>query len=245
MVTMDIDQAFEACQSSTVLPAWATISAAYNRRHGGIPIQVKRGRRNILRHGTKGFSRQWWSVGSGAIVRALLAATTLTLVVLAGMVLEMTGLSIGGVMSSAAVSVRLAAEESEFVSDSGHEKHMDWLRYVDDMLSMSFVMCCGCQVRVLQKVFQEKLSVVHRTDEAAVGTFFEWVDMHITVFASGVVWTIKNPNRDWLFFLHRCHAKRQTLFLGRVHCPHRSPRQERFYLEGCQDLSSWSCPMNC
>ena len=23
--------------------------------------------------------------------------------------------------------------------------------------------------------------------------------MHITVFASGVVWTIKNPNRDWLF----------------------------------------------
>ena len=93
MVAMDIDQAFEACQSSTVLPAWATISAAYNRRHGGIPIQVKRGRRNILRHGTKGFSRQWWSVGSGSIVRALLAATTLTLVVLAGMVLEMTGLS--------------------------------------------------------------------------------------------------------------------------------------------------------
>ena len=172
MGTMDIDQAFEACQSSTVLPAWATISAAYNRKHCGIPIQVKRGRRNILRHGTKGFSRQWWSVGSVAIVRALLAATTLTLVVLAGMVLEMTGLSIGGVMSSAAVSVRLAAEESEFTSDSGHEKHMDWLRYVDDMLSMSFVMCCECQIRVLQKVFQEKLSVVHRTDEAAVRTFF-------------------------------------------------------------------------
>ena len=28
---------------------------------------------------------------------------------------------------------------------------------------------------------------------------FEWVDLHITVFASGVFWTIKNPNREWLF----------------------------------------------
>ena len=171
MVAMDIDQAFEACRSSTVLPALSTVSAVYQQMHRGIPIQVKRGRRNVLRHGTRGFSRQWWSVGSEAIVRALLAATTFTLVVLSGMVLQMTGLSIGGVMSSAAVSVRLAAEETLATSALGHEKHMDWLRYVDDMLSMSFVLCCACLVQVLQRVYQEKLSVVHSTDDFAAGTF--------------------------------------------------------------------------
>ena len=223
MVAMDIDQAFEACQSSTVLPAWSTVSAIYQRMRRGIPIQVKRGRRNVLRHGTRGFSRQWWSVGSEAIVRALLAATTFTLVVLSGMVLQMTGLSIGGVMSSAAVSVRLAAEETLATSALGHEKHMDWLRYVDDMLSMSFVLCCACQVQVLQRVYQEKLSVVHSTDDFAAGTFLSGSICTLRCLPAGCSGQSRIQTGNG-FLLLLVHARKRTLFLGRVSCQRHSPR---------------------
>jgi hypothetical protein len=109
--TYDVDQAFESCRNDTVVPGWIEVCKSYVGLFGGLPVLVKRGRRNQTRHGQKGFSRQWWSLSQEMLLRALVVTTTLTMVTLGSIVMVLNGLSIGGVMSAAAVAVRLASEE--------------------------------------------------------------------------------------------------------------------------------------
>ena len=51
--TYDVDQAFESCRNDTVVPGWLEICKAYGILFGGLPVLVKRGRRNQTRHGQK------------------------------------------------------------------------------------------------------------------------------------------------------------------------------------------------
>ena len=95
-----------------------------------------------------------------------------TLVMMGEVALEMAGMAIGGVMSAAAVSVKLGSEEGHaresvvshglpgfrFPGDPG--KTINWCRYVDDLLAGSLGLCCSCMVSHLQGVFEEPLSVV-------------------------------------------------------------------------------------
>ena len=97
LITAEIDQAFGACFSSAVLPAWKRISQTYES--GSCQIQS-------------------WFVGvvvSCANLRGLnrlvAGGCRSRLLSLESMVWQIRGISIGGVMSSEAVAVVLGASE--------------------------------------------------------------------------------------------------------------------------------------
>ena len=49
LVTADVDQAFEACSSSAVLPAWGRISQTYESRFSSNYILFRRARRELCK----------------------------------------------------------------------------------------------------------------------------------------------------------------------------------------------------
>ena len=62
LITADIDQAFEACSSSAVLPAWRRISQSYESRFSSNSFLVSRGRRELCKPGSsQSFGRGWLS----------------------------------------------------------------------------------------------------------------------------------------------------------------------------------------
>ena len=80
-------------------------------------------------------------------------------------------MSIGGVLSAAAVAVRLAGEEQGFLAAGGsalsdpalaviQKKDVGAARYVDDILACSRGVCSVCVGRCFQGVYSEKLSTV-------------------------------------------------------------------------------------
>ena len=85
LVTADIDQAFEACSSSAVLPAWRRISQSYESRFSSSSILVRRGRRELRK--TREFGSSWV-----AIARELFSFTSVSLVMLGSMVWQIQGI---------------------------------------------------------------------------------------------------------------------------------------------------------
>jgi len=153
VVTCDIDQAFESCRNSTITPAWGVIQPFYQAKYQDNNVLVARGRKNKVRHGQKGFSRVWWGLTQGALLRALLVTAMMTMVAHGNTVLVLDGLSIGGMVSAAAVAIRLAAEEAQSASLRGEyldhvekQRRMSWLRYFDDLISVSYRVCCKVSV---------------------------------------------------------------------------------------------------
>ena len=123
VVTCDIDQAFESCRNSTITPAWGVIQPFYQAKYQDNNVLVARSRKNNVKHGQKGFSRDWWGLTQGALLRSLLVTAMMTMVALGNIVLVLDGLSIGGMVSAAAVAIRLAAEEAQGASLRG--EHSD------------------------------------------------------------------------------------------------------------------------
>ena len=112
LTTADIDQAFEACSSSAVLPAWRRISQTYESRFKSNSILVRRGRRELCKPGSsQSFGRGWLSFTTTVLAQALFSFTSVSLDMLGTMVWQIRSTPIGGVMSSAAVSVVLGAAE--------------------------------------------------------------------------------------------------------------------------------------
>ena len=58
LTTADIDQAFEACSASAVLPAWKHISQSCESRFSSNSVLVRRGRREVCKPGR---SQSFWS----------------------------------------------------------------------------------------------------------------------------------------------------------------------------------------
>ena len=84
---------------------------------------------------------------------ALAASVASTFCALGDMVLQLGGMSIGGSLSSPAVAVHLAFEESaafarERLENIGFvgidSSDVQWDRYVDEILSFSFTLCSMC-----------------------------------------------------------------------------------------------------
>ena len=98
---------------------------------------------------------------------ALHAATVGTYASIGNLVVEMDGMSIGGVMSNAAVSTRFAFEESF----NPHQGAIDWLRYADDVLGFSRCMCGSCLQSFFQNLYSEPVSPVYDSDTAEVRFF--------------------------------------------------------------------------
>ena len=112
LITADIDQAFEACSSSAVLPAWKSISQTYESRFLSNSILFRRGCRELCKPGrSQSFGRGWLSVTTPVLARALFGFTSISLVMLGSMVWQIRGIQIGGEMSSAAVAIVVGAAE--------------------------------------------------------------------------------------------------------------------------------------
>ena len=146
----DIDQAFEACDNSSVGKAWAWASSSFVGSYNSTFVQVRRGRQFAVRAGTEGWSRGWWILSMAQIQAALVASAASTFCALGDVVLQLQGMSIGGSLSSSAVAVHLAFEESSAFEPDRLAKigfqnccsaDVQWCRYVDDILSFSHTLC--------------------------------------------------------------------------------------------------------
>ena len=208
----DIDQAFEACRAERVTPAWSRLTRRYQDKTGCSAIYVQKGTKFVYRIPTEAaWSRSWWVFTLALLAGILQAATLFNIITFTDKVVELLGLSIGGVMSAAAVSVCLGDEEARVVLQESqvpgfpHFESSDellrsifWLRYVDDLLAISRQFCSSCLERFFRNVYCEPLSVVFSSDGVARPAMFEWLDLEIHLYTTSLSWTQKNPNRSWV-----------------------------------------------
>ena len=109
---VDVDQAFEACKGQSVMSAWGRTARRFQERWKVDYVMVQRGRKCVTRIGPSRWNRAWWVLSLSQLGYALKASTMISLACVGEIVVEMPGLCIGGVMSSAAVAVQLGDEEA-------------------------------------------------------------------------------------------------------------------------------------
>ena len=219
VVTMDIDQAFETIDTSLLLPRWGVISEAYSAKFGTDAIYVRKGRACAVCVSRSCSGTRWWRITADMCSRGLLAASLMTLAVLGDVVAEMSGVAIGGTMSSAAVSVALAGEEHVFEGNADllreHGFHIgagplslfiSFRRYVDDIIAASRHYCGHCLEYAIRLCYSAPLSLVARSCSMPPGAPFEWVDLELRVHGQSLSITAKNPNRSWMY--NTGHEKR-------------------------------------
>ena len=191
-----------------MLPAWKRISQTFESRFSPNSILVRRGRRGLCKPGSsESFGRGWLSFTTPVLAQALFSFTSVSLVVLGSMVLQIRGIPIGGVMSSAAVAVVLGAADPGWLGQ--YEEHprlgfhfrgravrscISWKRYVDDVLAGSRVFCDSCIFVFMRACSPVQLSLV----SGASSTVHTWVDVELRVVGQQVAVNMKNSNRPWV-----------------------------------------------
>ena len=174
LITADIDQAFEACSSSAVLPAWRRISQSHESRFSSNSILVSRGRRELCKPGSsQSFGRGWLSFTTPVLAPTLFSLTSVSLVMLGSMVWQIRSIPIGGVMSSAAVAVVLGAVELGWLGQQEEHFrlgfHFRWAcspqlhlmeEICDDVLVGSRVFCDSCIFVFMRACYPVPLSLV-------------------------------------------------------------------------------------
>ena len=170
IVTLDADQAFEACSASAVLRAWDSVEHVIEERIGSRVVLAKRGKKEITSLSSD-FKSGWWSVSLDVVRQAIRAFSWVSLVCVAGSVYELKGLPIGGVLSDLCLSVVLGKQEYEWNANrldqikAGFDfcsfrvsQCVSVVRYVDDTLVISLRYCRLCvwwssQKRHVQSLF--------------------------------------------------------------------------------------------
>ena len=140
-VTLDADQAFEACSASAVLQAWDTVEHVIQERIGSRVVLVKRGKREVTSL-SRDFKSGWWLISLDVVRQAIRAFSWVSLVCVAGSVYELKGLPIGGVLSGLCLSVVLGKQEYEWNANR-LDQNQGWVRFW--FVSREPV-CCGAQV---------------------------------------------------------------------------------------------------
>ena len=177
LITADIDQAFEACSASAVLPAWRHISQSYESRFSSNSVLVRRGSSCFL---------QAWEVS----------------VIWSRVVFVFNSRP-----GPAAVAVVLGAAELVWLGQWQKHRELgfhfrgrpvrsciSWKRYVDDVVVGSRVFCCSCIFVFLCACYQVPISLVSGAGTAV----HTWVDVELRVIGQHVAVNIKNPNRSWV-----------------------------------------------
>ena len=82
IVTLDADQAFEACIASVVLRAWDSVEHVIQERIGSRVVLVKRGKKKITSMSSD-FKSGWWSISLDVVKQAIRAFSWLSLVCVA------------------------------------------------------------------------------------------------------------------------------------------------------------------
>ena len=111
---------------------------------------------------------------------------------------ELSGMSIGGAMSSAAVSVRIAAEEMSGFATSWAKLHggtsfnesvLNRIRYVDDVHCMSYQVCSGCLKKFVSSMHSEPVSPVFSSGTSTASTS-TWLCCDFFRFGFKLAWTL-------------------------------------------------------
>ena len=229
VVVADIDQAFEACESSAVMPAFEFFRVKFLSRHGQW-IWVRKTKKEAtttqLRTGQKG----WWKFDMQSLSQALFAFCWMTLVCTGDVVWQMKGLAIGGIVSSVAVSLVLGFQEAVWDEDPGlranhgfdfGSRHVrecvGFKRYVDDVLSCSCVLCGSCLFQFLTAVYsQQKLSPCSGVDMIP-DEIHTWADVDMKVVSgSSLLVMPKSANKKWLspgMWTETCNTRTRASFI--------------------------------
>ena len=206
VVVTDIDQAFEACSASRVMPSWSVLLQLF-RQQTQDAVLVRKGRKSCTRLGREGFGQSWWLINLEMMSKALLATSLISFGCLGPLVFTCAGLPIGGVMSMVAVAIVLAVEEYKFGVDIEKQKQNGYVcegfefrecvarkRYVDDLCLVSRCWCCECLRNLASITYVEKLSPVSDSLQGPI----TWVDMELRVVQGGLLVLPKNVNRKIL-----------------------------------------------
>eukprot|EP00959_Pyramimonas_sp_CCMP1952_P015371 325526-Pyramimonas_sp.AAC.1 len=105
------DQAYEQCSSTLIGKAWSEVSKEISKRLGTNAVLVNRGKENKTRTLKSGTPPNYYEVSTSDIASTMLAYCWLSLVTIGGIVYELRGLPIGGVLSGVALSILLARFE--------------------------------------------------------------------------------------------------------------------------------------
>ena len=140
IVTLDADQAFEACSASAVLQAWDAVEHVIQERIGSRVVLVERGKKEVTSFSSD-FKSGWWSISLDVVRQAIRAFSWVSLVCVAGSVYELKGLPIGGVLSGLCLSIVLGKQEYEWNANRLDQK--GWVRFW--FVSREPV-CCGAQI---------------------------------------------------------------------------------------------------
>ena len=213
IVTLDADQAFEACSASAVLQAWDAVEHVIQERIGSRVVLVKRGKKEVTSLSSD-FKSGWWSISLDVVRQAIRAFSWVSLVCVAGSVYELKGLPIGGVLSGLCLSVVLGKQEYEW-----HANRIDQikagfdfgsfrvnqcvavLRYVDDILLISLRYCRQCLVEFAKKSYSIPISVASDVtcDLSPSLVAAQWLDLDLYAVGWNVCVAPKNLNRKWLY----------------------------------------------
>jgi len=209
IVVADADQAYEQCGASLITEAWRDISAAVVHQLGTDAALVRRGKEVKTRTFSSGTPPSYFKISTADIGRALLAYCWLSLVTIGGIVYELRGLPIGGVLSGVALSILMAwyamwaqrrpeqFEKSGFiVSTSSSSIEIRQRRYVDDILGISRSYCRKCVFDYLTLVYKVKLSPASDLEDPE--TPCVWIDLELWPQQDSCWIAPKNDNRLWL-----------------------------------------------
>ena len=213
IVTLDADQAFEACSAGAVLQAWDAVEHVIQERTGSRFVLVKRGKKEITSF-SSGFKSGWWSISLDVVRQAIRAFSWVSLVCVAGSVYELKGLPIGGVLSGLCLSVVLGKQEYEWNANrlGQIEAGFDFglfrvsqcvavLRYVDDILLISVRYCRQCLVEFAKKSYSIPISVASDVtcELSPSSVAAQWLDLDLYAVGWSVGVAPKNLNRKWLY----------------------------------------------
>eukprot|EP00959_Pyramimonas_sp_CCMP1952_P134146 2806407-Pyramimonas_sp.AAC.1 len=108
MVVADADHAYEQCSSTLIGEAWSEVSKEIPKRLGTNAALAIRGKENKTKTFKSGTPPNYYEVSISDIASTMLAYCWLSLVAIGGIVYELRGLPIGGVLSGVALSILLA-----------------------------------------------------------------------------------------------------------------------------------------
>ena len=213
IVTLDADQAFEACSASAVLQAWDAVEHVIQERTGSRVVLVKRGKKEVTSFSSD-FKSGWWSISLDVVRQAIRAFSWVSLVCVAGSVYELKGLPIGGVLSGLCLSVVLGKQEYEWNANRLDQIKAGFdfgsfrvsqcvavLRYVDDILLISVRYCRQCLVEFAKKSYSIPISVASDVtcDLSPSLVAAQWLDLDLYAVGWNVCVAPKNLNRKWLY----------------------------------------------
>eukprot|EP00438_Fugacium_kawagutii_P023302 Skav226239 [mRNA] locus=scaffold1218:450682:453784:+ [translate_table: standard] len=228
LLVADAAQMYEQINTDLVLEAFDAKVALLQAKKGANTITVAKGR---AVQGWPGGSehtrsRKWLTFSMRRLRRMLQASCQLRYASIGDLVLAAKGLVIGGLLSMIAALCLLCHEEEQFLSGMGHQDFQlpdGWslpelflgMRYVDDLLLVSFSLCHSCLQKLVKRIYSVDFSVNPEENEQT------WTDVIFCVdpVLGTISWTARNPNRAWVLSHGEKVKQRRVPFLGRLQCP--------------------------